>query len=127
MHKKFVLAAAAILVLGSAIAACGNHKVPAPQTAATLPAQAAPTRGVFGPDACDIKSQVPLGTRAAYAVYLDSDGNLLDAPAEDLTGTSGNLMCPTPPPDSNDPNNPAACKQGYCPRLVSGRQFCMRC
>lgn len=127
MHKKITLVAMILFVAGTAIAACSRQNTPAPQTAAALPPPAAPTRGVFGPDACEGKTQLPVDAKAAYAFYIDSDGNLLDTPAEDLTGTSGNLMCPTPPPDSADPNDPGACKLGYCPRLVAGRQFCLRC
>ncbi len=63
---------------------------------------------------------------AAYAIYLDEDGNPVggSAPmgaAEDLKGTSTKMMCPTPTDD------PGICPIGYCQRLLMGKTYCMRC
>lgn len=85
----------------------------------------AANRGKFAEGSCKADSRVAVDANAAYALYLDKDGNLLTAAfAEDLKGTKHGMLCPTPVFDSADP---APCPTGYCPRLMSGKTYCLRC
>lgn len=94
-----------------------------------------PVRGNFTTASCSKEERRDLPQGAAYALYVDKDGNLLDPfkdqdgtvtgyRAEDLTGTDQNKMCPTP-----SPNGPGSCPTGYCLKLVPGTntKVCMRC
>lgn len=87
----------------------------------------AASRGSFGDDSCDSGKRTAVDGKAAYAIYVDKDGNLVGPPgvAEDLLGTSANSMCPTPPPE--DEEEPGACPSGYCARVIGGKTYCLRC
>ena len=81
-----------------------------------------PTRGNFGSGSCAAGDRVAVGSNAAYAIYVDENGNPVGQRAEDLKGTQQNLMCQTPSPEG-----PGACKAGYCPKTLSGVTYCLRC
>lgn len=82
-------------------------------------------RGNFGENSCKAGNRVAVDEKAAYALYLDKDGNLLTtAFAEDLKGTANGMLCPTPVYDENDTTS---CPVGYCARPMSGKTYCLRC
>jgi hypothetical protein len=79
-------------------------------------------RGVFGAAACADADRVGVDASAAYAIYIDANGQPTGDRAEDLTGTESNRMCPMP-----GESGPGACPAGYCPRTISGKTYCLRC
>lgn len=106
MATRLIARGLAFLLLGLFLAGCDN-------------------RGTFGAQACasDSDERTPLDPRAAYAIYVDSNGVVLtDVEAEDLTGTDKNQMCETPAVVG-----PGACPTGYCARAISGKTYCLRC
>jgi hypothetical protein len=84
-------------------------------------------RGLFGDESCKSDVRVAVDSKAAYAIYLDKDGNPVGPPgvAEDLLGTRHNLMCPTP--RSGESLDPGVCAPGYCPKVMLGKTYCLRC
>jgi hypothetical protein len=87
----------------------------------------AASRGSFGDDSCASGERVAVNGSAAYAIYVDKDGNPVGTGAirvaEDLRGTSANKMCPTPV----ETDDTGACPTGYCARVISGKTYCLRC
>ncbi len=81
------------------------------------------TRGEFGSGSCAASERTSVPNDAAYAIYVDANGNPVGGLAEDLKGTMNNNMCPTPEP----PGGGGACKTGYCPKSVGGTTYCLRC
>jgi hypothetical protein len=88
----------------------------------------AASRGSFGDGSCDSGDRVAVDAGAAYAIYVDKDGNPVGSGpvrvAEDLRGTSENKMCSTP---LSEPDDPGVCQPGYCPRVIGGKTYCLRC
>ena len=81
-------------------------------------------RGKFGSEACDSKERLDVPANASAALYYDNSGKLLAIGAEDMTGTSENKMCPTPPLD----DDPGQCKKaGYCVVNINGTDYCLKC
>ncbi len=79
-------------------------------------------RGEFGPESCPVEERVAVDPSAAFAVFLDANGEVVGDRAEDLNGTEGNQMCPTP-----KPSGPGACPAGTCAKTISGRKICLPC
>ena len=82
-------------------------------------------RGKFGDGSCKADGRVAVDGQAAYAQYFDKDGKPLPAGIiEDLKGTKNGMMCAIAP---KDPSDPAPCPTGFCPRLMAGKTYCLRC
>ncbi len=113
-----------LLAIGLLIAGCSQD---APKEQANVPEEkpVVANRGEFSSGSCNENERVAVDSTAIYAIYVDESGNPVGPGplgfAEDLTGTSNKMMCPTPGED------PSACPTGYCQRLVSGKTYCLRC
>jgi hypothetical protein len=120
---------ALIAMLGFGISACQQAPEPATTdkdagTEESAVTEVAANRGLFGQESCARNDRVTVPTEAAYALYYDSDGNLLgSAPAEVLDGTKDNLMCPADVPGGLDPG---VCTP-KCPKVIGGRTYCVTC
>jgi hypothetical protein len=132
MNRFSVIRTAFILILGISTAGCGDKgkdsAAPAATSAATdsAPTESMASRGTFGKDSCPTGDRVPVDSAAAYALYADRDGNILEsASVENLAGTEGKTMCPTPALE--DPDDPGACPPGYCARKIAGKTYCLAC
>lgn len=106
MKTRLITRGMLLLLLGGVLAGCATA-----------------SRGSFGPTSCPSGDRIAVDPSAAYAVYVDKDGNQLGTTLEDLKGTNGNLMCPTPP-GSDDPG---ACGTGYCAKVIGRTTYCVRC
>ncbi len=108
-----------VLVIGLLVAGCKNQGQGQQETQASVE-----NRGIFSAESCSSGERIALDSNAAYALYFDRDGNQVgpDNVAEDLLGTSDIKMCPTP-----SAADPSACAPGYCPRVISGKTYCLRC
>lgn len=112
MNMSESLRVLALLAACALIAACATQ-------------ESAANRGKFGEGSCKADGRVAVDAQAAYAQYLDKDGNPLSAGIiEDLKGAKSGMMCPVGP---KDPADPAPCPVGFCPRLMSGKTYCLRC
>ena len=110
-----------LLVVGLLVAGCPSKQVAEPNVDPGVA-----NRGEFSVDSCNKNERVAVDSAAAYAIYVDKDGNPLDPGiAEDLLGTKEDKMCPTPPPPPAI--DPSACPNGYCPRVIGGKTYCLRC
>lgn len=132
MKKKASVLVLLVATAGLGVTGCSSKEEPAPQPSsppAEPAAKLAPEqdRGSFGMDSCASSERIAVNSDALYAVYVDGEGNPVDGIAEDLTGTHDNMMCPTPPAKDQNPHNPQACANHYCPRVVNGKQVCFRC
>jgi hypothetical protein len=118
-----------VVVLSAGVSACQQGAEPestegAAQTGASDVAEVAANRGVFGQESCAANARVGVPTDAAFALYYDESGNLLQsAPAEVLAGTKDNLMCPATAPGGLDPG---ICTP-KCPKVIGGRTYCIPC
>ena len=81
-----------------------------------------PNRGEFGATSCESGQRMSVYADAAYAIYVDANGNPLGTRAEVLKGTQEDEMCPT-----QEPSGPGACPAGSCPRTLSGKTYCLKC
>jgi hypothetical protein len=92
-----------------------------PSAATAVPPVAVAYRGEFGEGSCDSGQRIAVDANAAYAIYLDANGDPLNV-SEDLAGTHANQMCPTP-----EPGGPSGCPTGYCAKTMLGKTYCLRC
>ena len=132
MKKKILVLALPLAMVVLAVAGCSNGKESTSEQNAKNsqwePQPAIePGRGAFGAESCATGERIAVNSSALYAVYVDREGSPVDGTAEDLRGTHDNLMCPTPEAKDENPDNPQACQNGYCPRVVNGKQVCFRC
>jgi hypothetical protein len=107
-------------------AGCGERGavVGTPATEATLGQQGGTpteTRGTFTAESCAMKVPVPAAARSA--IYFNAAGQPLGTRAEDLTGTESKMMCETPEYNLG----PGTCPLGYCPLMLPGVTYCLRC
>ena len=120
MNMYSLRLACRVSLLVAAVALAGG----CPKETKVEPAAAQPARGNFTATSCAEAERTSLPTGAAYAIYIDGDGNPLGDRLEDLKGTSDNKMCPTPPAqDTGD------CPIGYCSYTIPGTttKSCKRC
>ncbi len=80
------------------------------------------SRGDFNADSCPSAARIGVYPEAKSAVYFDAQGTPLGTQAEDLTGTTNNRMCLTPPPPGS-----GNCPQTFCPHTVNGKTYCLKC
>lgn len=125
MKKSTMTFGLVLLVSSLLISGCSKQPVASPAIESP-PVSKVASRGEFGIDSCKENERVPIDSSAVYALYLDENGDPVGGPfpmgaAEDLKGTGPNMMCPTPTDDTG------SCPARYCPRLVSGKTYCLRC